>query len=50
MPSRRDFLGRFAVGSVAAPAALTDGWQRVLEDATRFIDRRAPRDVARDED
>ncbi|HUF28474.1 MAG TPA: aminotransferase class V-fold PLP-dependent enzyme [Gemmatimonadaceae bacterium] len=52
MPSRREFLGSLALGAAgtAAPPALRDDWWRVVEDATRFVDRRAPQQVAQDED
>ena len=50
MPSRREFLGRFGMGAVAAPFAFRDGWERVVTDATRFADRRTAAEVARDED
>lgn len=50
MTTRRAFLGRLAYGSAAIPPALTDGWQRVVEDATRFVDLRSPQEVARDDD
>ena len=53
MHTRRAFLGQLMAGSAAARpagAALTDGWERVVEDTVRFVDRRSPEEVAADED
>lgn len=50
MPTRRDFFGRLFAGSVLAPPALINDWAGVVEEATRFLDRRTPQEVAQDED
>jgi selenocysteine lyase/cysteine desulfurase len=50
MPSRREFLRGLAYGSVVTPVALRDGWERVVEGATRYVGRRTPAEVAADED
>lgn len=50
MTTRRAFLGQFAIAAASARPALARDWERVVEDATRFVDRRSPEDVASDED
>jgi selenocysteine lyase/cysteine desulfurase len=50
MPTRRDFFGRLFAGGILTPPALTNDWLAVLENATRFTDRRTPQEVAQDED
>ena len=50
MTTRRDFFGRLFAGGILAPPALTDDWLGVLENATRFLDRRTAAEVASDED
>jgi selenocysteine lyase/cysteine desulfurase len=49
MPSRREFLGRMFAGAAIVPPALRDDWTRVIEDATRGLDRLTPTEVAQDE-
>src|SRR5512141_2020434 len=50
MYSRRAFLGHMLAGTAVARPALANDWQRIVHDAARFVDRRAPADVADDED
>ncbi|NJD09869.1 MAG: aminotransferase class V-fold PLP-dependent enzyme [Gemmatimonadetes bacterium] len=50
MPTRRAFLGHLLAGAAAARPALANDWQRIVHDAARFGDRRAPAGVAADED
>ena len=50
MTSRREFLRGLAYGSVTTPVAFRDGWERVIEDATRGLDRRSAAEIASDED
>jgi isopenicillin-N epimerase len=50
MTSRREFLRGLAYGSVATPVAFRDGWERVVDDATRGLDRRTAAEIAADED
>ena len=46
MTSRREFLRGLAYGSVTTPVAFRDGWERVIEDATRGLDRRSAAEIA----
>jgi isopenicillin-N epimerase len=50
MTTRRAFFGQLVASGIAARPALADGWERVLGDATGFLDRRSPEEVAGDED
>jgi selenocysteine lyase/cysteine desulfurase len=50
MTTRRAFFGQLVASGVAARPALADGWERVLDDTVRFVDRRSPHEVASDED
>ena len=50
MTTRRAFFGQLVASGVAARPALADGWERVLDDTVRFVDRRSPQEVASDED
>ncbi|MCI0435598.1 MAG: aminotransferase class V-fold PLP-dependent enzyme [Gemmatimonadetes bacterium] len=50
MHSRRAFFGRLMAGAVFARPALDNDWERVLDGAVRFVDGRAPLEVAQDED
>jgi selenocysteine lyase/cysteine desulfurase len=50
MTTRRDFFGRLFAGGLLAPPAFSNDWLGVLENATRFVERRTPAEVASDED
>ena len=53
MPSRRDFLSNLTNllgASAIAPAALRNDWLGVIEGAVRWVDMRAPEEVAENED
>ncbi len=50
MSSRRAFFSQLVLGAATARPALAEGWQRVVTDAARFVDTRAPEEVAQDED
>jgi selenocysteine lyase/cysteine desulfurase len=50
MTSRRAFLGKLAMGAASSPVAFRDGWERVVGDAVRWVDRRTAAEAAEDED
>jgi len=50
MPSRRAFLNQLFIAGAATRPAFRNEWLRPVFDAVRFIDGRAPHEVAQDED
>src|SRR5690606_35858327 len=42
--------GKLAVGATVSPAALRDGWERIVDDARRWLDRQTAEETAQDED